>query len=422
MAMGRLVWALAVLPLVVGCASTRVVRLETGGGERLEYAPPSWDASVEVDEDDFEEALTRLALEVPLTLRPSQAGGLLVRAASWGAQVDATWQQALRKDYGRWCKAREGGGDCLSLLEDGLRLGEMDRLTLALGFAMDPLRESVMEAVEGTLDPRLFYAVVVTGMATWVALLAVPEPLVTKAAAVMAAVMVVYLGVGPFLAMVRASLELKGATDRATTFAELEVAGERFGRVMGREGTQVAILALAALLGQGAAGMSARLQLMPSFASASALGELQAGFQLAAAGEVSAVAVAQGTLVVSLPATAVAMAAKGDGTHDHHIATIRNEVSTARGGPWTPQFRKLFEKAGMTLDDVENIVPIRGHKGPHPEQYHRIVFRRLDDATLGCRGITECQAVLKSALERLAREIKTPGTELNLLVTKGAPR
>ena len=369
-----LVWALVLC--LMGCSSTRVVRLETGGGERLEYAPPSWDASVEVDADDFEEALTRLALEVPLTLRPAQTGWL-VRAASWGQQVDATWQQVLRRDYGRWCQEREGGGDCRSLLEDGLKLREVDRLTLALGFAMDPLRESVMEAVEGTLDPQLFYAVVVTGMATWVALLAVPEPLVTKAAAVM----VVYLGVGPFLAMVRASFELKGATDRATTFAELEVAGQRFGRVMGREGTQVAILALAALLGQGAAGMSGRLQLMPSFARAATLGEMQAGFQLAAAHEVSAVAVAQGTLVVSLPATAVAMAAKGDGTHDHHIATIRNEISTARGGPWTPRFREIFQKAGMTLDDVENIVPILGHKGPHPERYHQIVYKRLIEAT-----------------------------------------
>jgi hypothetical protein len=413
-------WALVVLPLVVGCASTRVVRLETDGGERLEYAPPSWDASVEVDEDDFEEALTRLALEVPLTIRPSQAGGLLVRAASWGAQADATWQHALRRDYGRWCGAWEGGGDCLSLLEDGLKLGEMDRLTLALGFAMDPLRESVREAVQGTLDPQLFYAVVVTGMATWVALLAVPEPLVTKAAAVMAAVMVAYLGVGPFLAIVRASFDLKRATDRATTFAELEVAGQRFGRVLGTEGTQVAILALAALLGQGAAGMSARLQLMPSFASAAALGEAQAGFQLAAAGQVSAVAVAQGTLVVSLPATAVAMAAKGDGTHDHHIATIRNEISTARGGPWTPRFRDLFRRAGMTLDEVENIVPIQGHKGPHPERYHRRIYQELTEALGECRSVAQCQPLLRAKLRRLAKEIDTPGTELNQLVTQGA--
>ena len=421
-----LVWALVLC--LVGCSSTRVVRLDTGAGAPLEYAPASWDAAVEVDSDDFEEALTRLALEVPLSLRPSQAG-LLVRAAAWGAVADGAWQQGMRRDYGRWCQAREHGGDCLSLLEDGLGLGEMDRLTLAMGFAVDPMREAVLEAVEETLNPQLFYAVVVTGLATWVALLAAPEPLVTKAAAVLSAVMVVYLGVGPFLELVRAAFHLKAATDRATTFAEVEAAGERFGRVMGREGTQVAILALAALLGQGASGMSAglssRLRLLPSFPQAAALGEAQVGFRLAAAGEVTSVAVtADGTLVLSLPATAVAMSANGggDGKHKHHIATIRNEVSTARGGPWTPRFRELFRRAGMELDEVENIVPIQNHKGPHPEVYHRYIHDEVTKALRGCRRVEQCQVALKARLRRLAREIDTPGTELNQLVTQGTAR
>lgn len=421
-----LVWALVLC--LMGCSSTRVVRLDTGRGAPLEHVPASWDASVEVDADDFEEALTRLALEVPLSLRPSQAG-LLVRAAAWGAAADGAWQQGMRRDYGRWCQAREGGGDCLSLLEDGLGLGEMDRLTLAVGFAMDPMREAVFEAVAETLNPQVFYAVVVTGLATWVALMAAPEPLVTKAAAVLSAVMVVYLGVGPFLELVRAAFHLKAATDRATTFAEVEAAGERFGRVMGREGTQVAILALAALLGQGTAGMSARLssrlQMLPSFPEAAALGEAQVGFRLAAAGEVRAVAVtADGTLVLSLPATAVAMSANGggDGKHKHHIATIRNEVSTARGGPWTPRFRDLFRRAGMELDEVENIVPIRNHKGPHPEVYHRYIFNEVSRVMSQCQSMAQCQVMLKRLLKTLAEDIATPGTKLHELVTRGAPR
>jgi hypothetical protein len=67
-------------------------------------------------------------------------------------------------------------------------------------------------------------------------------------------------------------------------------------------------------------------------------------------------------------------------------------------------------------------VPIEGHKEPHPERYHRIVFEELDGATQGCRGIAECRAALTKALNWLAKEIATPGTELNQLVTRGSSR
>jgi len=50
------------------------------------------------------------------------------------------------------------------------------------------------------------------------------------------------------------------------------------------------------------------------------------------------------------------------------------------------------------------------------------VFRELDQATQGCRGVAECRAALTKALTRLAEEIATPGTELNQLVTRGASR
>ncbi|MFP2927800.1 AHH domain-containing protein, partial [Pyxidicoccus sp. 3LG] len=254
----------------------------------------------------------------------------------------------------------------------------------------------------------------------------------TKAAAVMSAVMVVYLGVGPFLSLVRASFQLKQATDRARTFEELEVAGARFGRVMGTEGTQVAILALAALLGQGTAGMSssvaARMRMLPAFEQAAALGEAQVGLRLAAVGEVSSVAVTtDGTLVVALPATAVAMVAMGSGGIQgdpdgkvHHICTDKNDISDSNGGPWTPLFEPFFNKAGMSLTNAPaNQVRIRGHEGPHPEAYHTAVYERVREAVAGCRGTAQCRDALVEALRGLARELLTPGSKLRHLVTKG---
>ncbi|XXF78546.1 hypothetical protein P2318_01955 [Myxococcaceae bacterium GXIMD 01537] len=307
-------WCVAlVLLLGVGCASTRTVRLETGPGRVREYAPPTWDESVRVEEGEFQEALARLVLEMPLPLRPAPAGRIVRASAPVGPILDETWRVALHRDYGRWCRANEGPGDCLSLLEEGLRFGEMDRLTVALGLAFDPMREGIAEAVEETLSPTVFYTVVVTGLASWVALLTVPEPVVTKAAAVLAVVMVAYLGIGPFLDLVRASFELKQATDRARTFTELEVAGTRFGRVLGREGGRILIAAATMLLGQGSAALAARLPLLPNFVAAEALGAAQVGLRLSAAGQVSAVSVVEGGLTISLAPTAVAMAAMGPG-------------------------------------------------------------------------------------------------------------
>ena len=131
-------------------------------------------------------------------------------------------------------------------------------------------------------------------------------------------------------------------------------------------------------------------------------------------------------LTIALAPGATAMAAQGANgsgkAQIHHIATNKNEKSTQRGGPWTPRFKRLFARAGMKLEDVENKVPIQSHKGPHPQKYHELVYGRLYDVTSRCSTLIECRAALTKMLDRLAREIATPGTELNLLVTRHAPR
>ncbi|WP_164018919.1 Tox-REase-5 domain-containing protein [Pyxidicoccus trucidator] len=304
--------------LLTSCATPRVVRLETGQGHPLEYTPPSSDQSVPVDAAAFEEALTQLVLEVPLSIRAPQAGAL-VRATSSGtwAAADRAWQLALRKDYGRWCHAFEAPGDCLSLLEDGLGLSPMDKLAMALGLSLDPMHESIADALEDTFSPTLFKTVVVSALVSWAVLAANPEPVFTKAAAVLAVVMVAYLGVDSFLEMVRACSALKEASDRATTFQELNAAGTRFGAVMGVEGARVFVLVATMLVSRGIAGsasrLAARLPQLPRFSEASALAARQVGLRLEAAAEVTSVAVVEGQLVIALAPHAVAMTAMGSG-------------------------------------------------------------------------------------------------------------
>jgi hypothetical protein len=183
----------------------------------------------------------------------------------------------------------------------------------------------------------------------------------------------------------------------------------------------------AAAIGQTAASFSAKAPTLPGSAQASAAGA-RVGVQLTEVAQVEAVAVTADAVTIALAPNAVAVTAQSvygaasspvdaEGP-EHHIASDKFSTSTNNGGPWTPRYQELFDKAGTSLDDAANKVRVPGHKGPHPQEYHEEVFRRLRDATLECRSIQECRAALTRELQRLGRQISTPGTRLNKLVTR----
>jgi RHS repeat-associated protein len=102
----------------------------------------------------------------------------------------------------------------------------------------------------------------------------------------------------------------------------------------------------------------------------------------------------------------------------HHIATNKNSVGTANGGPWTPRFKRIFDKAGMSIDkDADNLVRVVGHHGPHPEEYHQIVLDRLTQATRGLNGSAYAQA-LRKELRSIKSEAQQPGSTINRLLTE----
>jgi len=104
----RLGVTVLLLALLNACTTPRVVRLDTGQGSPLEYRPSSSSKSVKVDAEAFEEALARLVLEVPLTLRAPQQGSL-VRASHPGHSADSRWQRLMRKSFGGLCEPASAG-------------------------------------------------------------------------------------------------------------------------------------------------------------------------------------------------------------------------------------------------------------------------------------------------------------------------
>ena len=266
-------------------------------------------------------------------------------------------------------------------------------------------------------------------MAIYAAMWLAPEPVFSKGlATVITANFVCYIGVDTFWTLIQGFRRMVEELDHATSFAAIREAGRKYGKVMGKNAARAFALLLAAAIGQTAASFSAKVPTLPGSAQASAAGAARVGIRLTEVAQVEAVTVTAEAVTIALAPNAVASTAEGlrgaasspvdaEGP-EHHIATDKWTDATHSGGPWTPKFQKIFDRAGMSLNDPANKVRVRGHVGPHPQEYHEEVLDRLRDAIKGCRSMQQCSEALTAELERLAKQISTEGTSLNKLVTR----
>lgn len=447
MMLWRMLWKAEalLLALLVGCSSTpHRIRVEAGAGEEtLVHIPRTATVEpVEVAPEEVREAIRRLAREVRLSGSPRETverlfqldalygdylyllkerklipleSGLPLEGALTGEE------EQLVARYKAWCRSAQGfEGDCLGgALVAGKYMDMQGRYMLAMALSKSPLLEEFEKALGEMVSMRAVMQAAMATVVTLLVLLAMPEP-VTKFIAAWATVgLILWVGAKTLYNLITGWFQLMEEVKVATTFGEIREAGEKFGRVFSREAAQAFAMVAMALLTRTAKGFAEKVGTLPGSAQVSMQAAGPEGVLLSEVGAVESVAVTADGFRVVLAPGAVAMAAHGDRKDKHHMATIANRKSTLRGGPWTPRLERLFARAGLRLTDRENIVPILGHKGPHPQRYHEIVYRRLDGALGSCRSIAECRARLLPALNRLAREIATPGTELNRLVTLG---
>jgi hypothetical protein len=332
--------------------------------------------------------------------------------------------------YGRWCERKGGPRDCRSLLKEGRPVLDAEgRYTLAMEFALGAVWHETRDAFEHLANPELVRATLSSAMAMYMMLWLLPEPVSKGLAATLTVGLIAYLGVDTVWSLIQGWMQLVEAVGHAATFEELREAGERFGEVMGQNAARAFVMLATAAIG-GTVGLAVKGPRLPGSSQAALLAESQGGFRFLALAEVQSVAVsAEGAFTIALAPGAVAMTARGAGRglpapvdaqgHEHHIATNKWWTSTDKGGPWSPKFKKLFDRAGMSLDDPANRVRVQGHQGPHPKEYHEEILARLQRAMRGCRSIPQCREALTAELENLAVEILTPGTRLNQLVTRG---
>ncbi|WNG42113.1 hypothetical protein F0U61_23975 [Archangium violaceum] len=371
--------------------------------------PTSQQFSVELAREvlaEYHEALVRVRSQRQLPVAGERAPR--TRQGTWGE-----WW--LREQF------LEGFGPSPFPLPETL---EGSSLLLALSLSPRYMPEGMREAAVQLFADPAFLAGVATALVfyglAWIA----PEPFFTKAFAVSVTVtLALAFSVAELAHFGMVCLRLYQDTRGARTREEIEAAAERFGRYLGGVGLRVLVYV-------ASRGVSRALPKPPPGGLLARLAprrfSMAGGPDLGSATAVRAVA-ADGSLVIA----GVAAGATGQNLHSackdgsislarhtwHHLATNKNAISLARGGPWTPLFQVFFDKAGMSLDAPENKVYLEGHVGPHPEAYHEEVFRRLTDAMDGCRTRQECRSRLVEELGKIASEVCTPGSRLHRLLT-----
>nr|WP_239577108.1 AHH domain-containing protein [Archangium primigenium] len=322
----------------------------------------------------------------------------------------------LPRAYAAFCDRRGSAGDCLRLLEDGPHLDGRDRRDLALALAVHSALDALDAEARALVNASQLWTTLSLTLTGYLVLLTAPEPITKGVATALTVLLWAYLG-WELLDLLHAWLQLSADAETATTFAQVRAAGERFGAVIGPNSVRILLLLGTASLSGGGALLS-RAPTLPGFSRAASAAGAQGVRLLETARDAERiqVAVTEGTLQVVLPANALSMAARS-GPQVHHIATVENNVSTARGGPWTPRFKKIFDKAGMSMEDPANKAILEAHRGPHPEKYHARVHERLMETTDGCPGTTPCREALTSELRKMMRELADPTSDLHKLLS-----
>jgi hypothetical protein len=341
--------AALLLVVLLGCSGPqRFIRLETGEGQALLHLPRTAEVQpVVVGREEFQDSLQQLAREVRLIGSPratvwrmfqldALSGDYLyllqerkIVPLGSGTPLEGTLtreEEQLTRDYTGWCgRAYRAEGDCLGgALVGGRYLDVQGRYMLALALSRSPVLDEMREALGDMVSVQAIFSAALWTVGTLLVLLTLPEPITKGLAAVLATVLVLWVGVDTLYNLTTGWLRLTQEAKEATTFGELREAGERFGKVLGRDAARAFAMLAVAAIGQTAHGFAAKMQTLPGSAQVAMQAEAQGNIWLPAVASVQEVAVTAEGLSVVLPPGAVAMAARvgarkhPGASHRHH--------------------------------------------------------------------------------------------------------
>lgn len=307
----------------------RVLAPETGQAE-----------PVAVSQKDFQRAMRALAREIPPSIEPQELARWLIEgelhADVWaeverghvvrwmpfedGTPLEAASVAEMARGYRELCVKDYGGGDCLGLLTDGPTLTREDLRTLGLALSLSQVLKESQVALRDMVSSQALVSMVVWTGCFYLLLWLLPEPVSKALAASLTLALLAWLPAHTVWSLMDGWAALVHEVDRATSYAQIEQAAERFRKVMGENTARVVVMLATAALAGGAAKFSAKLPRLPGFERAAQWAEAQ-GLKLSEAGQVEAAAAAEEqtfTLMVRRPGGRAAAAAE--------------EAAEARGG------------------------------------------------------------------------------------------
>lgn len=87
----------------------------------------------------------------------------------------------------------------------------------------------------------------------------------------------------------------------------------------------------------------------------------------------------------------------------HHIASVEDKI-------FAPQFKELFNRAGLSMQSAWNKMRLAGHVGPHGKFYNNLILERLRGAVGEMTGDAARKALV-AELKNIRREIRHEGLD-----------
>jgi len=218
---------------------------------------------------------------------------------------------------------------------------------LALALSLRGVLKETWESLEEVVSPQSLVAMVVWTAGLYLTMWLLPEPTTKLLAAGMTLALLAWLPAATLWELMDGWARLMNEVDRATSFAQVQEASERFSRVMGENTARVLVLVVTAALSGSAVKLSQQLPKLPGFSRAAARAEAQGTSltEVASVEEVAAAGEGTFTLMVRGPrARAVAASEARAGATiiiRHHAG---NRLVSFLGRRWNvPANRSLKE-------------------------------------------------------------------------------